>query len=73
MQGCLSLCLQEKDGSGEQQTYLDLDKNYNMGAGSQLGDVIWDPRSKECDPLNTFLLKPTGLITATVTDCRHVD
>lgn len=66
MQGCLSLCLQEKDGSGEQQTYLDLDKNYNMGAGSQLGDVI-------CDPLNTFLLKPTGLITATVTDCRHVD
>lgn len=66
MQGCLSLCLQEKDGSGEQQTYLDLNKNYNMGAGSQLGDVIWDP-------LNTFLLKPTGLITATVTDCRHVD
>lgn len=60
MQECQSLCLQEKDGSVEQQTYLDLDKKYKMGAGSQLGDVIWDPRSKECDPLNTFLFKPTG-------------
>lgn len=66
-------CVCKKRMTREQQTYLDLDKKYNTGAGSQLGDVIWDPRSKECDPLNTFLLKPTGLITATVTDCRHID